>query len=55
MECINKSDASDNTGNLNHLKIIRKIPEQHTCKARNQGPQKTDTLGTAHILRKVLR
>jgi hypothetical protein len=30
VECKNKSDASNNWGNWNHLKIIQKIPEQHT-------------------------
>jgi hypothetical protein len=32
----NKSDNSSNRGNWNHLKLIQKIPQQHTCKARNQ-------------------
>jgi hypothetical protein len=34
---VKKSDASNNRGNWNHLKIIQTIPEQHTGKARNQG------------------
>jgi hypothetical protein len=32
-----KSDTGINMGDWTHLKIIRKIPEQHTGKARNQG------------------
>jgi hypothetical protein len=36
VECINESDTSNNRDNWNHLKIIQKIPEQHTGKARNQ-------------------
>ena len=35
--CKNKCDTSNNRGNWNHLKIIQKIPEQHSRKARNQG------------------
>jgi hypothetical protein len=31
----NKSDTSNNRGSWNHLKIIQKIPEQHTEKAQN--------------------
>jgi hypothetical protein len=41
-------------GNWNRLKIIQKIPEQHTGKARNQELQKTAVVGTAHVLREVL-
>ena len=37
MECKNKSDTSNNSGNWNNLKGIQKIPEQHTGKALNQG------------------
>ena len=32
-----KSDTNNNRGNWNQLKIIHKIPEQHTGKARIQG------------------
>ena len=33
VECKNKSDNSNNKGNWNRLRIIEKIPEQHTWKA----------------------
>jgi hypothetical protein len=36
----------NNTGNWNHLKIIQKIPEQHTGKVRNQGT--TENSHTGH-------
>jgi hypothetical protein len=39
-------------GKLERLKIIQKIPEQHTGEARNQGTtkkKKTSILVTAHI------
>jgi hypothetical protein len=42
----NKSDTSNNRGSWNHLKIIQKIPEQHTGKSRNQGT--TDNRHTGH-------
>ena len=32
-------------GNWNHLKIIQKIPEQHTGKARNQGTTENSHIG----------
>ena len=44
-----KTDTSNNIGSWNHLKIIKKIPEQH--KARNQGTTKKikrAILGTSH-------
>lgn len=34
--------------------IIQAIPEQHRAKERNQELQKTNILGTAHIIRQVL-
>jgi hypothetical protein len=37
VECKNKGDASNNRGNWNHFKILQKILEQHTGKARSQG------------------
>jgi hypothetical protein len=47
----NKSDTNNNKGNWNRLKIIQKIPEQHTQKARHQGgKKKTGILGTVHVL-----
>ena len=39
MQCKNKSED-----NWNHLKVIQKIPEQHTGKAQNEG-----TTGNGHI------
>jgi hypothetical protein len=33
----NKSDTSNDKGNWNHVKIIQKMPEQHTVKAWYQG------------------
>jgi hypothetical protein len=48
VECENKNDTSNNRGNRNSLEIVRKIPEQHTGKARNQGATKAAILGTAH-------
>ena len=42
-------------GNWNSLKIIQKIPEQHTGKAQNQDLQKQNShTVTAHLLREVL-
>jgi hypothetical protein len=49
----NEIPVTNNKGNWNNLKIIQKIPEQQTGKARSQELQKT-ILGTAHTLRKVL-
>ena len=37
MERKDKSDTSQNRRDWNHLRIIQKIPEQHTGKARYQG------------------
>jgi len=54
VECEIKSDTSNNRGNWNHLKIIQTVPQQHTEKARIKELQKTATVDTAHILRKVL-
>jgi hypothetical protein len=41
----NKCDTSSNRGNWNHFKIIKKIPEQHTGKARNQGTTENSHIG----------
>jgi len=54
VECEIKSDTSNNRGNWNHLKIIQTVPQQHTGKARIKELQKTATVVTPHILRKVL-
>ena len=52
--CRKKCDVSSNRGKLYHLKIIQKIPGQHTKKARHQGTTKNSHTGTAHIFWKVL-
>jgi hypothetical protein len=39
---------------MEYLKIIQKIPEQHTGKVRSHESKKTAILGTAHILLKML-
>jgi hypothetical protein len=46
--------TSSKRNNWNHLRIIQNVPEVHTGKAQNRELQETATLGTAHILRKVL-
>jgi len=46
MEFKNRSDNSKRSANSNHHKIIHKIPEQHTRKARHQGP--TENSHTGH-------
>ena len=55
MERRSISDASNNRGNWNHIKIIQTISEQHTVKARNQGTGKTAVFGTPRILRKIIK
>ena len=45
MECKNKRNTSNNSGNWNHLIIIQKIPEQHTRKARNQRTTENNHIG----------
>ena len=45
MECKNKCDTSNNRGNWNNLKIIQKIPEQHTEKAQNEGSTENSHIG----------
>ena len=44
-ECKNKRDTSNNRSNWNDLEVIQKIPEQHTGKARNQGPTENSHIG----------
>jgi hypothetical protein len=43
--------AAVNCGNWNILRIVRKVLAQHAGRARLQG---TATMGTVHILRRVL-
>ena len=45
VECEIKSDASNNRGNWNHLKIIQTVPQQHTGKARIKELQKNSNSG----------
>jgi hypothetical protein len=50
VECKNKSDTSNNRGKWDPLKIIQKVPEKRTGKARYDIKElnKTATLGTAN-------
>ena len=43
------SDISNNRGNWKHLKIIQRVPEQRTWKARYQGT--TEHSHTGHCAR----
>jgi hypothetical protein len=45
VECKNKCDTNNNRGNWNHLKIIQKIPEQRTGKARNEVTTESSYIG----------
>jgi hypothetical protein len=45
MERKSKCDTCNNRGNSNHLKIIHKILQQHTGKARNQGTTENGHIG----------
>lgn len=49
-----KRGSSRNKGKLHHLKIIQKISEIHTRKARQKGSKTTAILGCVHIFREVL-
>ena len=40
-----ESNTPNNGGNWNHLKIIQKISEQNTGKARNQGTAENSNIG----------
>ena len=51
VEYKNKNDTSNNGVYWNHLRIIQKIPEQHTGEARNQGTTKNSHIG--HCTRTV--
>jgi hypothetical protein len=51
----NRSDTSNDRSNWNYLKIIQNKPAQHTGKGGNEVTRETAILGTAHILRKVIR
>jgi hypothetical protein len=39
VDCKSKSDVGSNKGNWLNIKIIQKVPEQHTGKARKQGTE----------------
>jgi hypothetical protein len=53
VECVNISNVHDNRGCWNHIRIIQKIPEQHTGKHDVEELQEAAILGTAHVLQKV--
>ena len=55
VECESNSNTNNKRGNRDHLKTTQTIPEQHTRKAQKQRTTVTVTVGTAHILRKVVR
>ena len=55
MEWKNKSDTSNNRRKWVHLKIIQKIPDQHTWKAGRKATTENSHMGhCAHALREVL-
>ena len=41
----NKSDITDKRGNWNHLKIIKKIPEQDTGRTLSEGTTESSHIG----------
>jgi hypothetical protein len=45
VQCKNKSDASNNRGNWYHFKILQKVLEQRTGKARYQGTTENSYIG----------
>ena len=45
VELTNKSGTTDNKGNWNCLKIIQKVPEQHTVKALIEGTTVNNHIG----------
>ena len=45
MDCRCKSDTGNDKGNWKNLKIIQKIPKQHSLKARNQGTTENSHIG----------
>jgi hypothetical protein len=49
----NKSAASSNRGDWDHLNIIQKIPEQRNLKAEHQGTIENSHIGTAQVLREA--
>jgi hypothetical protein len=52
----NQNEISNNRGKWNHLKIIQKISQPHNLPGKHKIKKLhiTATLGTAHILEKVL-
>jgi hypothetical protein len=45
VECKKKDNTRNNRGNWNYLKIMYKMPEQHTRKAQNQGTAENSHIG----------
>jgi len=52
VECKEKGNNSNNTGDWDYFKVIQKIREQHTRKNEVKELKKTAILGTAYILGK---
>jgi hypothetical protein len=48
VECKNKNDTINNGDKWNRIKIIQKIPEQHTKKALNQGTTENSQIVPLH-------
>jgi len=45
VKCKSKRDSGDNKGNWKNIKIIQKVPEQHSWKARNQVTTENSHIG----------
>ena len=54
VEFKNRNGTSNSTDNWNHLKMIKKISEQQTSKARHQELKGTAEMGSAQVLPKLL-
>jgi hypothetical protein len=52
----NENETSNNRGKWNHLNITQKISQPHSLPGKHKFNklQTTATMGTAHVLRKVL-
>jgi hypothetical protein len=55
VEYQNRSYTIINKGDPNHLKVIQKLSEQHTGKTRNKRNTENSHIGTADLIRKVLK
>ena len=54
MDCTAISDTSSKRGDWNRLKVVHKIPEQHTGQHEIKEVQKTAIFGAEYRLGKVL-